>query len=154
MIDCTILKLANEKRTNGKTPITHYRVRHKSEEISGYHKTDWPLSVFQFQRSVPDPLEHCRRHRLTKAFSTRSFWRLSKTRPRKCVPRALLCILSFVIERPLNGFTAAVPLSLSDFLPVKLVSASWYVPVRHEHKGINIEQIKSQKYRLTIRPLN
>ena len=45
--------------------------------------------------------------------------------------KSVLCILSDASVRPLNGFTAAVPLSLSDFLPVKLVSASWYVPARH-----------------------
>ena len=68
--------------------------------------------------------------------------------------KSVLCLLSDASVRPLNGFTAAVPLSLSDFLPVKLVSASWCVPVRHEHKGSNIEQIKSKKYKQPITQLN
>ena len=38
------------------------------------------LRVYLFRIAVPDPFEHCRQHRLTEAFSTRSFFLALKAR--------------------------------------------------------------------------
>ena len=61
--------------------------------------------------------------------------------------QSVLCILSDASVRPLDGIIAAVLLAFSYFLPVTVVSASWYVPARHERKSSYIEQaiVKSTK---------
>ena len=76
------------------------------------------LRVYLFRNAVPDPLEHCRQYRLTEAFSTCSFFSALKARKNsaeKTRTKSVLCLLSDAPVRPLDGFTAALVSSLSNF---------------------------------------
>ena len=113
--DCSLLFLTLIITGSWKRKAFCFHVRHKRVQNSCYGKGATALSVFLFWISVPDPTEHCRQHWLPKAFSTRNF-HLPKSKWKfgweNAYVKALLCLLSFVIERPLDGNNDALTCSV------------------------------------------
>ena len=77
-----------------------------------------------------------------------------KNSAEKLRTKSVICLLSDASVRPLNGFTAAVPFLCRTFFPCSQFLLLGMCPCGMSTKVDIIEEVNSEKYRLTIRKTN